>query len=129
MMREAESHAEEDKQARERVEAHNKLDGLIYSTEKTLSENKEKVDSSTISEIESAVTEAKTKIESQSASEINAAYDRLIKSTHKLAEAMYKQASKTSADPSGPSDKSSSQGAGDGDDVIDAEYVDVDDKK
>ncbi|MEW6212407.1 MAG: molecular chaperone DnaK [Acidobacteriota bacterium] len=129
MMREAESHAEEDRQARERVEAHNKLDGLIYSTEKTLSEHRDKIDATTISNIESALADAKSKLDSQSAGEINEAYDKLVKASHKLAEIMYQQTG-------GPGQGGPQQGAsgaaaaGGGDDgVIDAEYVDVDDKK
>src|SRR5947207_2174180 len=55
MMRDAESHADEDRLERERIEARNKLDGMIYSTERTLSEHRDKVDASTASEIESAV--------------------------------------------------------------------------
>ncbi len=129
MMREAESHAEEDRQARDRVEAHNKLDGLVYSTEKTLAEHRDKVDATTISNIESALTEAKSKLDSQSASEINEAYDKLVKASHKLAEIMYQQ---TGGPQAGGPDQSASGAAasGGGDDgVIDAEYVDVDDKK
>ncbi len=133
MMRDAETHADEDRQARERIEARNKLDGLIYSTEKTLSENREKVDSGTASEIEAAVAEAKTKLESSDAAEINAAYDTLVKTSHKLAEVMYQQASQQGGGPSGGDTGASGAAAGSspggGDDVIDAEYVDVDDKK
>jgi molecular chaperone DnaK len=129
MMREAESHAEEDRQARERVEAHNKLDGLIYSTEKTLSEHRDKVDPTTISNIESALAEAKSKLDSQSAAEINQAYDTLVKASHKLAEMMYQQTG--GPGQGGPQQGASGAAAGSGGDdgVIDAEYVDVDDKK
>ncbi len=129
MMREAESHAEEDRQARERVEAHNKLDGLVYSTEKTMAEHRDKVDATTISNIESALADAKSKLDSQSASEINEAYDKLVKASHKLAEIMYQQ---TGGPQQGGPDQGASgaAAAGGGDDgVIDAEYVDVDDKK
>jgi molecular chaperone DnaK len=134
MMRDAETHADEDRQARERIEARNKLDGLIYSTEKTLAENREKIDSSTASEIEAAVAEAKTKLEVSDAAEINAAYDTLVKSSHKLAEVMYQQASQQGGQPGGGDTGASGAAAGSssgggGDDVIDAEYVDVDDKK
>jgi molecular chaperone DnaK len=134
MMRDAETHADEDRHARERIEARNKLDGLIYSTEKTLSENREKVDSGTASEIEAAVAEAKTKLESPDAAEINAAYDTLVKSSHKLAEVMYQQASQQGGQSGGGDTGASGAAAGSnpgggGDDVIDAEYVDVDDKK
>ena len=133
MMRDAEMNAEDDRKARERIEARNKLDGLIYSTEKTIADNRDKIDASTISEIESAIAEAKGKLEVAEADELNAAYDRLVKSSHKLAEVMYNQASQqsgqTGGESAGASGAAAGSGAGGGDDVIDAEYVDVDDKK
>jgi molecular chaperone DnaK len=132
MMREAESHADEDRKLRERIEARNKLDGMIYSTEKTLSEHKDKVDAATVSDIESAVVEAKSKLESEDTDTINAAYDRLVKSTHKLAEIMYQQASQGGQSGGGTGASGAAAGSsasGGGDDVIDADFVDVDDKK
>src|SRR6185436_3536806 len=132
IMRDAESHAEEDRIARERIEARNKLDGMIYSTEKTLTEHRDKVDSSTASEIEAAVAEAKGLLDSSDAAEINAAYDKLVKSSHKLAEIMYQQASSQAAGQTGDTGASGAAagGGGGGDDtVIDADFVDVDDKK
>jgi len=135
MMRDAESHAEEDKLARERIEARNKLDGMIYSTEKTLTEHRDKVDASTASEIEAAVAEAKGKLDVNDAGEINAAYDKLVKSSHKLAEIMYQQASQASGQGGGGAGAAGASGAAaggnssGGDEVIDADFVDVDDKK
>jgi molecular chaperone DnaK len=130
MMRDAESHADEDRKARERIEARNKLDGLIYQTEKALTDNREKIDSATASEVEAAVTEAKGKLDSSDPAEINAAYDLLVKSSHKLAEIMYQQAAKGTGDqPPGPEASGAAAGGGGTDDVIDAEYVDVDDNK
>ena len=133
MMRDAESHAEEDKLARERIEARNKLDGMIYSTEKTLSEHRDKVDASTASEIEAAVVEAKGKLDVSDAAEINAAYDKLVKSSHKLAEIMYQQASQSSGEggsgAAGASGAAAGGNASGGDEVIDADFVDVDEKK
>jgi molecular chaperone DnaK len=132
MVRDAESHADEDKKARERIEARNKLDGMIYSTERALSEHRDKVDASTVSDIEAAVTDAKSKLDSSDADEINAAYERLSKATHKLAEIMYQQAAQGGGQPgggAGASGAAAGTGSGAGDDVIDAEYVDVDDKK
>jgi molecular chaperone DnaK len=134
MMRDAESHAEEDRQARERIEARNKLDGMIYSTERTLSEHRDKVDAATVSDIESALAEAKAKLDSSDAGEINAAYDRLVKSSHKLAEIMYQQASQAGAqggatEASGAAAGGSASGSTADDNVIDADFVDVDDKK
>jgi molecular chaperone DnaK len=134
MMREAETHADEDKQTRERVEARNQLDGLIYSTEKTLAENKERLDSASVSNIESALADAKAKLDSQDAAEVKGAFDRLVKASHKLAEVMYQQAGAQGGQQGGSGEGASAGAAGagaagGGDDVIDAEYVDVDDKK
>ncbi|HJQ22714.1 MAG TPA: molecular chaperone DnaK [Blastocatellia bacterium] len=134
MMKDAESHAEEDRRQRERIEARNKLDGMIYSTEKTLSEHRDKVDAATISNIESALAEAKGKLEAEDADEINKAYDNLVKATHKLAEIMYQQASQQGGGQAGGQGgdtgaAGASAGASGGDDVIDADFVDVDDKK
>ncbi|HKP86038.1 MAG TPA: Hsp70 family protein, partial [Blastocatellia bacterium] len=134
MMRDADSHAEEDRLTRERIEARNKLDGMIYSTEKTLSEHRDKVDAATASEIEAALAEAKGKLDSSDAGEINAAHDRLVKSSHKLAEIVYQQASQQGGgQPGGGAGASGaaagSSAGGGGDDVIDADFVDVDDKK
>ena len=132
MMRDAESHADEDKNIRERIEARNKLDGMIYATEKTLSEHRDKVDASTVSDIEAALAEAKGKLDSSDAGEINAAYDHLVKTSHKLAEIMYQQASQGGPPPGGDAGASGAAAGGSsdgGDDVIDAESVDVDDKK
>jgi molecular chaperone DnaK len=132
MMRDAESNAEEDRRARERIEARNKLDGLIYSTERTLSEHRDKVDSGTVSNIESALADAKAKLDSSDAAEINNAYENLVKASHKLAEIMYQQASQQGGQPGGGAAGASGAAAGGGqggDDVIDADFVDVDDKK
>jgi molecular chaperone DnaK len=131
MTREADSHAEEDRQIRERVEARNKLDGMIYSVEKTLTENRDKFDSATVSELEAAIAEAKGKLDSDNAADLNAAYDRLVKASHKLADVMYKQAGSQTGSPGsgGSASGAAAGGGGGGDDVIDAEYVDVDDKK
>ncbi|HEY9233377.1 MAG TPA: Hsp70 family protein, partial [Blastocatellia bacterium] len=115
-------------------EARNKLDGMIYSTEKTLSEHRDKIDAATISNIESALAEAKGKLEADGADEINKAYDDLVKATHKLAEIMYQQASQQGGGQAGGQGgdtgaAGASAGASGGDDVIDADFVDVDDKK
>ncbi|MFL6277551.1 MAG: molecular chaperone DnaK [Blastocatellia bacterium] len=134
MMKDAESHAEDDRRQRERIEARNKLDGMIYSTEKTLSEHRDKVDAETVSNIESALAEAKGKLDVDDADEINKAYDNLVKATHKLAEIMYQQASQQGGGQAGGQGgdtgaAGASAGASGGDDVIDADFVDVDDKK
>jgi molecular chaperone DnaK len=132
MMREAESHADEDKRLRERIEARNKLDSLIYQTEKTLTEYRDRVDSSVALDIETALTDAKSKKENEraEASELNAAYETLAKASHKLAEVMYQGTNPKDA-ASGGDEQGGGQARGGSadDDVIDAEYVDVDDDR
>jgi molecular chaperone DnaK len=139
MVREAEANSAADKERREQIEARNKLESLAYSTEKLLKENREKIDASTATELEGIISEVRSKLETGSTSELNDLYDRLTKASHKIAEAMYRQspqseqAESASAGGAGSTTGGSTGGAstaGKGeDDVIDAEYVDVDDKK
>ncbi len=126
MVREAESNAAKDRELRERIEAKNKLDSLVYSTEKLIADNREKIEAATLSEIEGVLSEAKSKLETASLSELNSLYDRLTKATYKVSEAMYKDAAGSRAAGAGAS--GTEPGKGD-DNVIDAEYVDVDDKR
>jgi molecular chaperone DnaK len=133
MMKDAESHSDEDRKLRERIEARNKLDSSIYSIEKTIADNREKIDAATISDVEAAVAEARGVLEADSAEEINAAYDKLMKASHKIAEVMYQQAAQGDQQAGGGGGSASGAAAGSGnpsgDDVIDADFVDVDDKK
>jgi molecular chaperone DnaK len=132
MAKEADAHAAEDKEAREQIEARNSLDSMVYNIEKMLKESGEKVAAADKTDVESALADAKKTLEgSPSTSELKSANERLTQASHKLAEAMYKATA--AAPPSGPSDGSTGQPAGgeakkEGE-VIDAEYVDVDDKK
>jgi len=131
MMREAESHADEDRKLRDRIEARNKLDSFVYQTEKSLGEFRDRLDSPSAAEIDRALEDAKAKLQNEQtdATELNAAYDRLSTAAHKLAEAMYKQAGdqgETGATGS-PGSTGGTQSADD--DVIDAEYVDVDEER
>ena len=137
MMREAESHAGEDVKKREEIEARNRLDGLQYQVEKTFSENKEKLDSASVSQLETAIADAKKALEEGGAERMNEAFNNLQTASHKLAEALYsqnaqqqqegEQASAAGAAAAGAAGGASSSGGDDN--VIDAEYVDVDDKK
>ena len=134
MVKEAESHADEDRQHQQEIEARNRADHLVYSTEKILSENRDKLPESDVKNIEEALADTKKVIEEGSLEQINDSIDRLTKSSHQLAEIMYKSAQGASAGPppgTGPeagatADSSESEKE---EDVIDAEYVDVEDKK
>ncbi|HZI65769.1 MAG TPA: molecular chaperone DnaK [Thermoanaerobaculia bacterium] len=130
MVSDAQTHAEEDRRRREEIEARNRLDSLVYSTEKTFNENRDKLDSSDVSAFESALADAKKALESgTSAAAMNEAGERLQAVSHRLAEAIYKGSA--SAGPGGGSPPPGSSGAdasGSGakeDEVIDTEYVDT----
>ena len=136
MAKEAEAHSAEDKAKRDEIEARNQLDSLVYNIEKMLKENADKVSGSEKADVETALADAKKVLEGQpSPAELNAAREKLTAASHKLAEAMYKAnaASATAGAGAGapPTDGASAGPAGEKKDegVIDAEYVDVDDKK
>ena len=134
MMRDAESHAADDVKKREEIEARNKLDTLVYQMEKTLNENREKV-GDTAGAVETAIAEAKKTLAEGDADKMNEAYNQLQTASHKMAEALYQQtaASGTDSGTETPADdQASAAGASGGageDNVIDAEYVDVDENK
>jgi molecular chaperone DnaK len=143
MMRDAESHSADDQRKREEIEARNRLDTLTYQVEKTFNENKEKLDASAISEVESALADAKKATEEGGAERMNNAFNTLQTASHKIAEALYQQQSTSPGGDSGASEQASAAGASSGqssqgtsggsgggdDNVIDAEYVDVDENK
>lgn len=138
MMKDAESHAGEDEKKKSEIEARNRLDGLVYSVEKTFSENKDKVDAAAAGEIESAIADSKTALAGTDPDAMNNAFERLQTASHKLAEAIYNttanapagdaQASEQASSASASGDGGSTTASDDGD-VIDAEYVDVEDEK
>ena len=137
MQNDAESHSEEDKSKREEIEAKNKADSMMYNTEKMLKENRDKISDADAKNIEEAIADTKKAVEEGGAERINQAIERLTTATHKLAEAMYKQAGakaagQAEAPPNAqtpPPDGSETSPDNKQGDVIDAEYVDVDEKK
>ena len=134
MAKDADAHAAEDKAKREEIDARNQLDGLVYNIEKMLKDSGDKVPAGDKGEVESALADAKKTLEgTPSPAELNAAREKLTAASHKLAEAMYK------ANAAAPETANAAEGATGGgqpeaeakkdEGVIDAEYVDVDDKK
>jgi molecular chaperone DnaK len=129
MVVDADMHAEEDRKRKQDIETKNHLDNLIYQTEKTLAENKDKLTGDDTKPVEDALASAKETLKLGDADKIKAALDDLTKTSHKLAEMLYK---KTSAgEPQGPGpggeeQKAQQQGGRKGDDdVLDAEFEDV----
>src|SRR5262249_31449286 len=140
MMKDAESHSADDEKKKAEIEARNRLDGLVYSVEKSFSENKEKLDAAASGDIESAIADSKTALAGSDVDAMNSAFERLQTASHKLAEVLYSQAgAASSGGDAGPSEQASSASAGaegdsgsassSDDNVIDAEYVDVEDEK
>jgi molecular chaperone DnaK len=128
MVKDAQSHADEDKNRREEIEAKNRLDGLIYSAEKSFSENKSKLDPTEIGNFEAALADAKKALEAGGTANMNQAAERLQQASHKLAEAMYRGASTASAGQGPTGQPAPEPGAGKEDEVIDTEYVDTEKK-
>ena len=130
MAKDAEAHAAEDKEAREKIEARNQLDSMVYNVEKMLKESGDKVSGSDKSDVESALADAKSTLGGDpSAAELNSARERLTTASHKLAEAMYKAASASAPAEGAPAGEANAETQGEqkkDEGVIDAEYVDVD---
>ncbi|MGB7201050.1 MAG: molecular chaperone DnaK [Pyrinomonadaceae bacterium] len=137
MMKDAESHAGEDEKKKAAIEARNRLDGLVYSVEKTMSENKDKLDATAAGDIEAAIAESKTALVGEDVDAMNNAFEKLQTASHKLAEVLYSQAAPPEdGEPTAEEQASSATAGADGDatsaaddNVIDAEYVDVEDEE
>jgi molecular chaperone DnaK len=129
MARDAESHAGEDRKKKDEIEARNRADSMVYNVEKTLREHRDKVSEDDAKAVEEALESTKKAIQSGSVEEINAATDKLTQSSHKLAEAMYKTAGAPGAGTPPPADGAGPTADKPKDNVMDAEFVDVEDKK
>ncbi|HTP68729.1 MAG TPA: molecular chaperone DnaK [Dongiaceae bacterium] len=138
MRTEAESHAEEDRRRMEEVEARNRLDGIVYQAEKTIRENRDKLSEGDVKSAEEALQDAKNAINEGGSARLRSATENVEKALHKMAEELYKKqqaagGEQAGAAGAGASPGSSGSGQGQGGhkpgDVIDAEYVDVDDNK
>ena len=123
MVKDAESHAEEDKKHKDEIEVRNQADSLAYSTEQTLKELGDKVPADVKKETEDAVAATKKALDGTDVDAIKAASEKLQDAAHKLAQVVY---SNTQAETSQPSGSGASNG---GDDVVDADYEVVDDDK
>jgi len=136
MAKDAESHGADDRKMRDQIEARNRADAMVYNVEKTLKEHRSKISDAEAKDIEAAIEATKKAMGENDADKLNAATDKLTQASHKLAEAMYKASSQPGAGgasgaPGG--DGAQSGGSQEGqqkpkDDVVDAEFVDVDPK-
>jgi molecular chaperone DnaK len=127
MVKDAEAHADEDKRRKAEVEAKNHAEALVHSTEKTLSEHGSKVSESDRRMIEDAMSDLKEALKGNDAEAIKAKTNTLMQASMKLGEAMYKQASEQGGGPGGAAGDGGSGGPKE--DVVDAEFTEVDDDK
>jgi molecular chaperone DnaK len=132
MKKEADSHSAEDKARLSEVEARNRLDSLVYQTEKIIKENRDKLAEADVKATEEALEEARRALTEGGLDRLHAAAENLTKASHRIAETMYKvQQTAAGAGASGATGGSSSDSGPSGGqgDVVDAEFVDVDDSK
>jgi molecular chaperone DnaK len=126
MAKDAEAHAAEDKEAKEKIEARNQLDSMVYNVEKMLKEGGEKVEAADKSEVETTLADAKTALTGDlGATELNAAKEKLTAASHKLAEALYKANAASATPPTEGAAAEPAEEAKKDEGVIDAEYVDT----
>jgi len=136
MVKDADAHSAEDKKRRETIDAKNHADQLVYSMEKLLRENKDKIPPADVEKIQAELENTKKAIESEDVERMRQAMESLTQASHKLSEMMYQQASAQAGGPAqgaGPAHAEATAGGGNGSagdegEVIDAEVVD-DDKK
>jgi len=140
MRQEAESHTEDDRRRLEEVESRNRLDGIVYQAEKMVRENREKLAEADLKAVEEAIEDAKKAMNEGGMARLRSASENLERSLHKIAETLYQATQAAGAAGSaGASGAGQAGGAGAGSggsapggkqgDVIDAEYVDVDETK
>jgi molecular chaperone DnaK len=130
MARDAESHSADDRKRKDEIDARNRADSMVYQVEKMLKDHRDKVSEADAKTVEEALESAKKTMVGGSVEEINKAVDALTQASHKLAEAMYKSAS-AAPPPGGPTPPADGAKAEEPkkDNVVDAEFVDVEDKK
>lgn len=130
MVKDAEAHSEEDKKRREVIDAKNQADQMIYSLEKLLRDNKDKVPEAEAKKIEEEIANTKKAIESDDPDLIKKATEALTQASHKLTEIMYQQAGQQQQDPGSPGGQAQNQQESEAaEEVIDAEVVDEEEKK
>ncbi|HAP48862.1 MAG TPA: molecular chaperone DnaK, partial [Afipia sp.] len=123
MVKEAEAHADEDKRRKELVEARNQTDAAIYSAEKALNESESKIPADLKKQVEQAIADAKQSLTADNPQTIRQAAERLQQAASKIGEALSQAASQGSGGAGGQASGSSSSS---GDDVVDAEFEEVD---
>lgn len=122
MVQNAETHAEEDKARREKVEERNKLDNLIYNMKKMVADAPDTISDDSKKSVEDAVAIAEEKLDAETAAELKEAHDTLMQSSHKFAEEMYKASPPPDAEATADASEPPAGDDGKDDDVVDAEF-------
>ncbi|HVR61803.1 MAG TPA: molecular chaperone DnaK [Polyangia bacterium] len=129
MVKDAQEHESEDKKRREAIESRNQLEALSFTVQKHLDENRDKIPDTDKAELEEALKEAKSTLEAnrdpKEADVLKAAFEKLQKASHKMAEVLYRAASGAAGGGDGGTGEAPPSGGGGKDDVIDAEYTDA----
>ena len=133
MAKDAESHSADDRKRKDEIEARNRADSMVYQIEKMLKDHRDKVSEDDAKQVEAALEAVRKAMSGGSIEEINKATDNLTQASHKLAEAMYKSQGEAGGQAPGGDGASAGAAGGASDkgksNVVDAEFVDVDDKK
>jgi molecular chaperone DnaK len=129
MAKDAESHAAEDNRRKDEIDARNRADSMVYQIEKMLKDHRDKIGEEEAKKVEDALADTRKAMAGGTVEEISKATDMLTQASHKLAEAMYKTAGSGGAQGPGASGQGPAAGETPKDNVVDAEFVDVDDKK
>ncbi len=130
MAKDADLHQVDDRRKKEEIESRNKADSLVYNIEKMLKEHRDKVGADDVKAVEVALEDTKKAMQEGGVDRINQAMSKLETASHKLAEAMYKASSQPQGAAQGaPSNGAKPEDAKPKDNVVDAEFVDVEDKK
>ena len=124
MVRDAETHAEDDKKRKEEIETRNRLDNLIYGTEKTLKEGRDRLDGAAMKTVEDALARAKEAVKAGDAGRMRDAEQELTKASHQIAETLYRSATERAPHAAGGGAEQSAGNRQDGD-VIDVDYEDT----
>jgi molecular chaperone DnaK len=133
MAKDAEANAADDRKRKDEIDARNRADSMVYQVEKMLKDHRDKIGEADAKQVEEALESTRKTMQAGSVEDINKAVDNLTQASHKLAEAMYKTSSSGANQPptGAPQDGAGPGAASDKkkDDVVDAEFVDVEDKK
>jgi molecular chaperone DnaK len=129
MVKDAEAHADEDKRRKAQVEAKNHAEAMIHATEKALAEHGSKIGENERRAIENAIADLKEAVKGDDAEAIKAKTNTLAQASMKLGEAMYRRAEQSAAGGQGPDGGAGGAGGGPKEDVVDAEFTEVDDDK